>query len=443
MLKHLNIRNYALIKNLQLNPSKGLNIVTGETGAGKSIILGAIGLLLGKRADTKALLNKESKCVIEGIFDIANYQLKDIFDQEDLDYDDETIFRREIGDNGKSRAFINDLPVRLDTLSLIGSYLLDIHSQHDTLNIGGKATQLKFIDEYARNMHLSKAYANAFTEYTSIQRSLNELQLKRSRDQKEADYNQYLLDELLSADISEEEQEELESEMGLLDNAEDIKLKLTQVNNEFNESEFSINDRLAELGGSLDSLSSVSEELRKLAERFNGGLEELKDVVHDLQKIEESVEYNPERLEEVKERLSEIYRLQQKHQVNSTAELLKIQSDLENKMDQMVNTDERISLLESQLSNAQKQMTSKAEKLSESRRNVLDQFSDHLNNQLKMVGLPDAHVEVACKRIEPMATGIDEISLLFSANKGVPAQPVMDVASGGEFSRLMLSLIHI
>lgn len=443
MIKNLTIRNYALIKGLEISPSRQLNVVTGETGAGKSILLGAVGLLLGNRADTKALLDKDEKCVIEGVFDVTDYHLKDLFDAEDLEYEDETIIRREISASGKSRAFINDTPVKLDTLSEIGAFLLDIHSQHDTLKIKAKSVQLKILDDYAGARDVLSQYQDAYRKFEAGQKKLVALEGQKAAHQKEADYNDFLLNELTTAALQEDEQEALENELSVLDNAEDIKLKLSQISSAFEEGNFPIQDQLSQLNGLLSSLSSVSKPLEDLSERFNSSLEELKDIVGDLAGIRESVDYDPQRIEEIKERLDLIYQLSQKHQVNTVADLLSIQNKLESKAEDLFGLDEEIELTRKQLEEQQLTMVRNAEALSEKRSEVLDDFGQKINELLRFVGIPDGKVEIAYKRIEPGASGIDEINILFSANKGVAPQPVQDVASGGEFSRLLFCIKYL
>ena len=443
MLTGLSIKNYALIKSLEMHPAAGLNIITGETGAGKSIILGAVGLLLGNRADTKVLFENEKKCSIEGEFEIATYELKSIFESLDLDYDDLTIIRREINPNGKSRAYINDAPVTLEVLKSIGLRLLDIHSQHESIAIGKKSAQLGVLDTYCQNFKLKNSYQENYNHYKKLKQSLDLLYADALSRNKESDYNLFLLNELIECNFSEDEQESLEKELNLLDNTEDIKLKLAQIVNETQEGEFAINDRLSELTRILNSISDFSIDLGQINSRFISINEELKDITRELDNFYQVIEYSPERLAEVNERLGLIYQLQQKHKVDTISDLLAIQSELESNALSNENLEVEIEGLKKELELTEKELIQNGEKLSTSRRDVLDEFSNKLNKLLQYVGIPEGHVELAYRRIEPIDSGIDEVELLFSANKGIKPEPVKQVASGGEFSRLMFCIKYL
>lgn len=443
MLISLSIKNYALIKSLEMMPAKGLNIITGETGAGKSIMLGAIGLLLGKKADIKVLLDNEKKCNIEGEFNIANYNLQNTFESNDLDFDDNIIIRREINPRGKSRAFINDIPVTLEVLKSICLRLLDIHSQHESIAIGNKTVQLEVIDAYCQNSAIKTTYLENFKKHQKLKNKLEILYKELAKKDKETGYNTFLLNELIEAKFSENEQEALEEELKLLDNAEDIKLKLSQIINEVQNGKFPISDKLRELTRVLNGIVEFSKELGQLNERFFSVYEELKDIVAELDGIQQNVKHNPERLIEINERLGLIYQLQQKHKVNSIAELLATQQELETNALKHENLEEQITKIKKDLEIAEKTLNQNAEKLSKCRRKILDDFSDKLNQFLQYVGIPEGHIELAYKRIEPINTGIDEIELLFSANKGVKPEPVRQVASGGEFSRIMFCIKYL
>ncbi|MFY0654255.1 MAG: DNA repair protein RecN [Cyclobacteriaceae bacterium] len=443
MLAKLSIKNYALIRDLEISPSSALNIITGETGAGKSIMLGALGLLLGNRADTKALLSKDSKCIIEGEFQVADYQLESIFEEADLDYEDQTIIRREINPKGKSRAFINDMPTTLDTLMRIGLKLLDIHSQNESIQIAKKETRLKLIDDYAQNESTRNKYESAYTKYLEALKNLEKLRASQADIKKEESYNNFLLDELTKADLSHGEQEELESEIKILDNSEDIKVKLSQIIGEFQESDFSVSDKLSEMYSALSSIDSYSSELEKLSERFSSCLEELKDVVGELNRVLDSVEHDPARIEEINQRLSLLYQLQQKHGVDSVDSLLAIQGELEEKVSTVQNLEKALVDAQSAFDKCSKILLQKGAKLSKSRTSVLSKFSDDMNKLLDYVGIPDGKLEMRHTEIPPTSTGIDKLEMLFSANKGVTPQPVGQVASGGEFSRLMLCIKYL
>lgn len=443
MLTGLSIKNYALIKSLEMNPSEGLNIITGETGAGKSIMLGAVGMLLGKRADIKVLLDDHLKCSIEGEFDISNYKLQELFGTMDLDYDDLTIIRREINPNGKSRAFINDLPVTLDILKQVGLKLLDIHSQHESIAINQKATQLKVIDIYSQNNALHANYLDAYNQYKKLKLKLETLYQELSSKDQESDYNTFLLNELMKLNLVSGEQETLEEELKLLENAEEIKLNLSQAISDLRDKDYALLDQMTELLRVLNGVSNFSNDIDTISERFSSTLEEIKDISNELESIQDGVEYSPDKIKEVGDRLSMIYQLQQKHSVDNIQGLLLVTSELENKLLNKVDLDEQIVLTKKSFEAIEKELVKNAEKLSITRRDVLDEFSDKLNKLLKFVGIPEGHVELVYKRIEPKESGIDEIELLFSANKGVKPEPIKQVASGGEFSRLMFCIKYL
>lgn len=443
MISSLSISNYALIRSLQLAPDQGLNIITGETGAGKSIMLGAVGLLLGNRADTKALLDKEKKCVVEGEFDIAELGLRPLFEEEDLDYEDVSIIRREINPKGKSRAFVNDIPVTLDVLRTIGLRLIDIHSQNESIQLGNKSVKVKLLDDFAQSTSALQKYQSSYSTFTRATKRLAEMVEQASSARKDEDYKKFLLEELIDADLKANEVEELEEELKVLEHAEEIKLKLSQISVEFEDSEVSINDRLKEAAGVLRNISSFTKELEALSTRFESATEEIIDIIRDITGIQDSVEHNPARLEEVNGRLDLLYKLLQKHQVKEISELLEIQTKLEAETQDAFDLEEEIKLLKGEVEELQKQMIQAAEQLSEQRRGQIDVFTSSLNQLLAEVGMPDGHVEFVYKRAEPWKMGIDEIEILFSANKGIKPEPVGNVASGGEFSRLMFCIKYL
>ncbi|MCC9138070.1 DNA repair protein RecN [Pontibacter silvestris] len=452
MLIDLKIKNYALIEKLEMNPSPVLNIITGETGAGKSIMLGAIGLLLGNRADSKLLFNQEQKCVIEGVFDISSYNLKEIFVAEDLDFDNQCILRREISPSGKSRAFVNDTPVTLDVIRKIGENLMDVHSQHDTLQLGDTSYQLNILDVYAGNTSLDiyagnlsylKVYHDTYRKYKKLESDHKKLVDQLAQAQKEHDYHAFLLNELEEANLQEGEQETLESELKQLENAEDIKLKLTQAVQYLTESEFNITSALKDtiyLIGQLSSFSPVYDELRT---RTESCMIELNDIAGELEDAERNMEADPIRATEVQERLDMIYTLQRKHQVSTLAELQDIQRDLENRVGSVVNLDAAIAKTQKAMEKAEKDVLEKAKVLSERRKASFGKFEQELYSLLAELGMPNARIVIQHNAILPSATGTDEISILFSANKGAQPQSLSKAASGGEFSRLMLSVKYM
>ncbi len=315
MLIDLKIKNYALIEQLELQPSPLLNIITGETGAGKSIMLGALGLLLGNRADTKILFNNTEKCVIEGVFDISQYALQDVFAQEDIDFDATCIFRREITPAGKSRAFVNDTPVTLETLRLIGARLMDIHSQHDTLLLGDPAFQLNIIDLYAQNSALKEEYNGVYRQFRKLESDYKKMQTELAQSQKELDYNSFLLNELTEAKLTADEQEELEDQLKQLEHAEEIKLKLSNALQYISESEFNIISGIKDATHLVGQLTEYSETYKALKERLDSCAIELNDIAGELETAERKTEADPEKAEKISDRLNIIYTLQRKHQV--------------------------------------------------------------------------------------------------------------------------------
>ncbi|WP_456461419.1 DNA repair protein RecN [Reichenbachiella sp.] len=443
MISSLSISNYALIKKLQLEPDAGLNIITGETGAGKSIMLGAVGLLLGKRADTKALLDKDKKCVVEGEFDISKLGLEALFEEEDLDYEASSIIRREINPKGKSRAFINDVPVTLETMKTVGLRLIDIHSQNESIQLGNKSVKIKLIDDFAQTTKELQQFQSDYQAFSRLSKKLTELLEEEKNSKTDEDYKKYLLEELVAADLKAEEQAALEEELKLLEHAEEIKLKLSQISVEFDESEIAINDHLKEASVALKNIASFSKELETLSSRFESATEEIIDIIRDVVNIQDNVEHNPARLEEVNQRLDLIYKLQQKHKVADVEGLITIQNQLESETLGAINLEEEIKELKGEKEKVERQMIQSAETLSEKRRGQIDTFSSSLNGLLAEVGMPDGHVEFVYKRVEPWKLGIDEIEILFSANKGIKPEPVGNVASGGEFSRLMFCIKYL
>lgn len=443
MLNQLSIKNYALIKELNISPSDKLNIITGETGAGKSIMLGAVGLLLGNRADTKALFNIDQKCVIEGQFDITNYQLKGLFEKEDLDYDTATIIRREISTSGKSRAFINDTPVNLEILKKIGFKLMDVHSQHETLQLGKNSFQLKFIDVYAGSIKLREKYASEFRVYKSLQAELKALREENQEANKEAEYNAFLLDELVKLNLQADEQESLEKSVKLSEHAEEIKTRLNEALAILNDGDFSISNGLQNLRLCLNQLNKLGDNYAALTERVNSTLIELNDISSEIEREEEQINFDPEEALTAQERLSDIYKLQQKHGILDIESLLVIQEELEAKVTRTQNLDQEIEKLENRVKKQYDSCMLLASELSSKRANTLDKIAKELHGLLAELGMPDATIDFTHNQTELELSGIDEIVMLFSANKGIAPQEFSKVASGGEFSRLMFCMKFI
>ena len=443
MLVHLSIKNYALIRQLELQPSALLNVITGETGAGKSIMLGAIGLLLGNRADVKALWNENEKCVTEGTFDISSYSLKDIFEEENIDYEDQTIIRREISPAGKSRAFINDTPVTLEVMRKIGGRLMDVHSQHETLELGRQYFQLELIDSFADNIKIKNAFSNSWKEYLKASSNYSELLAESQALKQEADFVKFQLDELVKADLKIGEQEKLESELSVLEHAEEIKAKLTSILNQLGQSEFSVTSSLNSIKNEFQAIASYSKDYENLFQRLESARIELNDIQDEIESVNEKTEFDPARAEQVNERLSLIYQLQQKHRLPSIAQLLEFQQTLQIKTDKTNNVDEALAKAKLELSKAEGQLQKNAEALSQSRKSTFAPLSKQLIKLLKELGIPEAQLEINQEIIAPSASGIDRIEILFSANKGIVPRPLAQVASGGEFSRVMFAIKYV
>ncbi len=443
MLTNLIIKNYALIEHLEMKPHEALNIITGETGAGKSIMLGAIGLLLGNRADLKSLFNQEEKCIVEATFYIQPYQLQEIFDENELDYNDYTTIRREITPQGKSRAFLNDTPVNLDVLRLIGSFLIDVHSQHDNLMLGDNQFQLRVVDACAGTLAKVQQYVKIFKTYRIFHNQYHQLQKEFQASQNELEYHSFLLEELRKGNFNPDEQEKLEAEVKLLENTEEVKVKLNIAVQALSSSENAITGNLRIVMGALSQIASFSEEYESFRSRAESTLIELNDLNSEIERAEELIEYNPTRLAEAQDRLSLIYRLEQKHQVSSIEELLQIQEDLENKVNKVLNFDDEMVQLKKKMDESLAQVMEEANILSEQRKKSIPMLEENIKGFFADLGMPNAVIKVVQEITEPKADGIDNINFLFSANKGIAPQAIEKVASGGEFSRLMLAVKYI
>ncbi len=443
MLRHLLIKNYALIRHLEFSPSAHLNAITGETGAGKSIMLGAIGLLTGNRADTRVLWDEQEKCITEGTFDIRAYGLQHFFEEENLDYADLTIIRREISPGGKSRAFINDTPVNLDVLKRLGSQLLDIHSQHETLELGNLRFQLRLVDAFAGHEDLLKAYAAAWSAFTSSRHYLDQLEEQAKALRQESDFINFQRDELKRAELEEGEQEKWEAELKIMEHAEEIKSKLQALLVALSESDYAALNSLREARQVLQTISGYAKDYEDVLQRLISIQTELDDIVAELERMNERVEYDPQRAEQLTARLDLIYRLQQKHRVHSVAELLQIQQNLEIKAGTIASLDEALAEAQHQYAKAEKQLQEAATRLSASRQKTFDALSKQTVKLLAELGMPDARLSVEHTVTEPGVSGIDRVELLFSANKGMPLRPISQVASGGEFSRLMFAVKYV
>lgn len=443
MLTNLLIKNYALIEHLELAPDPQLNIITGETGAGKSIMLGAIGLLLGNRADTKSLYDSTKKCIIEGTYDVIGYALEHVFEEEELDFGVHCIVRREISPSGKSRAFVNDTPVNLDTLRRVTNQLMDIHSQHDSIMLGNNEFQLEVVDVYAQTENQLKKYRNDYRSYRQAREQYDTLKKETDRLRREFDYNNFLYQELAEANLTPEEQEMLEKELNLLENAVEIKEKLQLAYDYLDNPEQSILDLLKNALGTLTQASRLVEDYTNLRDRAQSTLIELRDLADEISTAGGLVEVDDDRSTLVRERLDLIYQLQQKHQVKTVAELVTIQAALEKKVSKVLNMDDELAKALAATERTHDRMMQSARKLSTARKNVTKSIETNVCDGLVDLGMPNASIRIEVAEVPPSSDGIDFISFLFSANKGIRPQELKNVASGGEFSRLMLVIKYI
>jgi DNA repair protein RecN (Recombination protein N) len=443
MLTHLTIKNYALIKHLELTPASGLTVITGETGAGKSILLGAIGLLLGNRADSKSLWDETEKCVTEGVFAIGNYGLQKLFAAEDLDYEEQTVLRREIAPTGKSRAFINDTPVTLEVMRKIGSRLMDIHSQHETLELGSRLFQLELIDSFAGNANLLKNYTATWHEYQKTVATFQQLQTESELLQKESDFVNFQLNELTKANLTEGELEKLEEELKIAEHTEEIKSNLNAALLQLSQSDFSITGALISVRNQLQAIAAYSTTYKDLLQRLESARIELNDIAAEVEQAEETVEFDPKRAEEIKDRISTIYQLQQKHQAKTVAQLISLRTSLQEQAYKTNNLDALLQQAAANVKETEKQLNLAATALSQSRQKIFTPLSKQLVKLLKELGIPDAALSIDHQLTAPGARGIDSIELLFSANKGVAPKSLAQVASGGEFARVMFSIKYV
>ncbi|WET03273.1 DNA repair protein RecN [Flavobacterium sp. YJ01] len=441
MITSLSIKNYALIEKLAIDFSKGFSIITGETGAGKSIILGAIGLVLGKRADLSSLKNKEEKCVIEAQFEIGKYNLKEFFEANDLDYEDETIIRREILPSGKSRAFINDSPVNLQELQDLSLYLIDIHSQQQTQELSDENVQFKIIDAIANNGDVISEYQKLLKSYKTDKSKLNALLKKQSDSGKEQEYNTFLLNELVSAQLKSGEQAELESDYEKLNNVEIIKESLDKSLVISNEEQFGVFHNLNEIKNALQKVAAFSPEYQNLFERITSLAIEFDDISKELESCSEKLLNDPAQLELVNQKLQLIYNLQKKHAVSSVDDLLQIQADLGNTLLELDNMDEEIASLSKIIEQKTIELDKYADKIHQNRINAIPKLSEQLISILQTLGMPNTRFKMELLPSETyFQNGKEELQFLFSANKGTDFGLLKKVASGGEMSRIMLAV---
>ena len=441
MLKKLFIQNYAIIDELEIDFSNKLNILTGETGAGKSIILGALGLILGERADSSVLVNKEKKSVIEGVFHgEVKKPIKEFLEKNDFDITDELVIRREINANGKSRAFINDTPVTLSQLNELSSMLVDLHQQFDTLVLGESSFQREVVDALAGNTEFLSEYRIGYEEWKDLQKKCDELKQQKIQFDKEADYNRFQYNELEDAGFKENELEDTEGELKLLSNAEGIKGTLEKIYTELKGAETPIVQQLKILSNQLQSYSSFHAALPELIRRLQSSQIELQDIAAEIDSISAHINYSPERIDQLNERLSTGYKLLKKHGVKSTNELLLIKNDLENRLQAVLNIDDAIRAKENAIVKTGQALSVLAQKISDARKKQVKPLEDKVNKLLIQVGMPNAKIKVEMKPAELNFNGCDNIEFLFDANRSGQFQPIRKVASGGELSRLMLCI---
>jgi len=439
MIKRLHIRNYAIIELLDIVFAKGLTIISGETGAGKSILLGALGLIMGDRADTKSLYNQEEKCVIEGVFDLNGHDLNEFFSEHDLDYETEVVVRRELTPSGKSRAFVNDSPVTLRVLQDLSAELIDLHQQFDTLDIHNLSFQLRMIDALAGNKERLIQYRKLYKDYSEKQRRLEELLRRNEQSTKEMEFIQFQLEEFNKAELSAGEQEALEEELTRLTHAEDIKRTLSFAFDALTENEQSIVGQMHSLGNALVSIGKYAPKLGEYSDRFANMIFELREMSNEFEKIADQTDHDPERILEAQQRLDLIYRLQKKHIVATVDDLLNIQSNLEQQLAGFADLGNEIGELRHKIAEQETHLFQMADDLADRRQAVIPTYEDKIVEMLGQLAMPYAQLKIETRKLDALGpTGLDEVQFMFAANRGSRLQQIKDVASGGELSRLAL-----
>ena len=445
MLQKLHIQNYAIIDEIEIDFSQKLNIITGETGAGKSIVMGALSLILGERAESAALLNREKKCIVEGFFSADNRKsIKQFLKENDLDAEEELVIRREIGTNGKSRAFVNDTPVNLEQLRQLSSMLVDLHQQFDTLALGESDFQRAVVDALASNAGLLQQYQSFYHQWQESKKELEELQQQKNLFTATYDYNKFLFDELEEAAFKENELENADNELKLLSNAEGIKSVLSKISYELSEGDQPVVQQLKSLLQQLQPYVAYHAKLPELTQRLQSVQIELADIAGEVDHISDHVNYDPKRIEQINERISLGYKLLKKHGLKDTGELLSLQGQLSVKLEAVLNIDEAIVAKEKALAQIQQQAADTAAKLSANRKKQIKPLEEKVNGLLAQVGMPNAKIKVVIESPAAILSfneyGADKIEFLFDANKSNRFEPIRKVASGGELSRLMLCI---
>lgn len=442
MINSLYIRNYALIKELNINFNNGFTSITGETGAGKSIFLGALSLILGERSDISLLIDTNEKCIVEGEFEISRYKLKTFFEKNELDFNKITVLRREISPNGRSRSFINDTPVNLMQMKELGVQLFDIHSQNQSHQIHKKSYQLQILDAYSNNSILLEDYKTVYNAYVLSKRKLEELQNKALDSKSDQDYKQFLLEELEKSNLKDpDELNKIEEELKVLANSEDISLKIAESISLAEESDSPIIDQLQRLNNNLQSISKHSKDIESVSHRINTSLVELKDCVFDLQSLAENIVFDPERLEKLKNRSDLLNNLLNKHSSISLNELIEFKNKLDQELNNVSNLQDDIDQLQSDLNKNKLETIKLAKKLSIKRYESVSKVETKVKDLLSKLGMENAKLKIEMSELDhPNENGLDDINLLFSANKGIDLAELTKVASGGEMSRLLFSI---
>jgi DNA repair protein RecN (Recombination protein N) len=444
MLVKLTINNYALIDNSEIYFKKGFTIITGETGAGKSILLGAMGLLMGQRADTSVMFNKENKCIVEAEFDVTPYSLQDFFISQNLDYQPLTIIRREIAVNGNSRAFINDTPVTLPVLKELSAFLIDVHSQHQTLNLNSGDFQLSVIDAVCNHQQLLNQYKADFLSYKNLLKELEILTTKQLNSSKELDFIQFQFNELEEAQLHKINQPQLEDELEILSNAEEIKSNLIQAEQLISENEYNVLQLLNTAKQLVGKHTNKNQTIQALYNRLNNIIIELKDFNNEINRLQSSIQYNPLRVEELTQLLDKVYRLQKKHGVTTTDELIGVMNLLSEQLAQTENLENQINEIKNRLAEVKQSLSILAKQLHQNRLQAIKLIENQTHDLLSKVGMKNAQLKIELSETTDFTPfGTDKVFFKFSANKGIELNEISKVASGGELSRLMLCLKSI
>lgn len=444
MLKLLSVENYALIRKIEIQFSQGFHVITGETGAGKSIIVGALSLLMGQRADTSMVAIPEKKCIVEGVFDISEINLKNYFEQIDIDYENSLIIRREINPQGKSRAFINDTPVSLNILKEISSKLFDIHSQHENLLFSNKDFQLNLIDQYAQNHIIKKQYTKQYSDYKTLLKELKELKEKEAKTLADSDYYNFLFNELEEANLKENELQQIENELIELQNVETIKQQFQKIDAILNTSEYNVIDLLKEIKTSLNEIKNYCSPAKEIYSRINSVFIELDDVASEISRFDDNFSHNPEKISDLSQRQNLLNHLCTKHRVNTDSELIDIKNEIEQKLLQLSFSSEKLEKCNIEFDKCKKELILISEKLSKSRLDVLSEVCKEISKTAIDLGMPDVQLQFNHSLLPDFSSlGIDHVDLLFTANLGMSLRPLDKIASGGELSRIMLAIKSI